>query len=235
MNAGATGDRRAVPEHEPRVLRRLRRNHGAGTRRASAARPTARALTPSVDIAFDDVWTDAAAAGRAPDASFAYRYVDLTTPAPTSAGLHDAAGAPAAASRSTTSGTSIRSGPSRASRSPPTASRCCSDDTCTGCHSPNAAAALPRCRPRQLELTDGPSADVRDAVPGLRELLATDNEQELVGGVLQDRLVQIGVDPVTGRRSSSGAGRRVDDRRQRRRLCDVLLQNSPRAAATQAG
>ncbi len=26
----------------------------------------------------------------------------------------------------------------------------------------------------------------------------TDNEQELVGGAVQDRLVQVGVDPVTG-------------------------------------
>ena len=31
-----------------------------------------------------------------------------------------------------------------------------------------------------------------------RELLADDNEQELVAGVLQDRQVQVGVDPVTG-------------------------------------
>ena len=43
------------------------------------------ALTPRLDIVFDDVWTDPVAANRAPDPSFAYRYADLQTPAPTSA------------------------------------------------------------------------------------------------------------------------------------------------------
>ncbi len=52
--------------------------------------------------------------------------------------------------------------------------------------------------PGQLELTDGPSADQPDQFHAYRELLATDNEQELVGGVLQDVLEQVGVDPVTG-------------------------------------
>src|SRR6185503_19985508 len=40
------------------------------------------ALTPSVDVVYDDIWTDPIASGRAPDASFAYRYAQLTTPAP---------------------------------------------------------------------------------------------------------------------------------------------------------
>jgi hypothetical protein len=43
------------------------------------------ALTPSVDVVYDDIWTDPIASGRAPDASFAYRYAQLTTPAPASA------------------------------------------------------------------------------------------------------------------------------------------------------
>ncbi len=44
------------------------------------------ALTPTMDVVFDDVWTDATAAGRPQDASFAYRYSDLATPAPTTPG-----------------------------------------------------------------------------------------------------------------------------------------------------
>ena len=40
-------------------------------------------LKPSTSIRFVDVWTDPVAAGRAPDAPFAYDYTDLTTPAPT--------------------------------------------------------------------------------------------------------------------------------------------------------
>jgi hypothetical protein len=50
----------------------------------------------------------------------------------------------------------------------------------------------------QLELTDGPSADVPTHFHAYRELLATDAEQEVVNGALQDRLVQTGIDPVTG-------------------------------------
>jgi hypothetical protein len=72
------------------------------------------------------------------------------------------------------------------------------DDTCTSCHSRVSAAGEAQVPPGQLELTDGASADQPDHFHAYRELLATDNEQELVGGVLQDRLVQVGVDPVTG-------------------------------------
>jgi hypothetical protein len=61
-----------------------------------------------------------------------------------------------------------------------------------------SAAAVPQLPAGQLELTDGASADEPDHFPAYRELLATDNEQELVAGVLQDRQVQTGVDPVTG-------------------------------------
>ena len=41
-------------------------------------------LLPATAIRYEDVWTDPVAAGRAPDAAFAYDYLDLETPAPTS-------------------------------------------------------------------------------------------------------------------------------------------------------
>jgi len=72
------------------------------------------------------------------------------------------------------------------------------DDTCTSCHADRNAAGVAQVPPGQLELTDGPSSDQPDHKHAYRELLAGDNEQELVGGVLQDRLVQVGIDPVTG-------------------------------------
>ena len=75
----------------------------------------------------------------------------------------------------------------------------------------------------QLELTDGPSADEPDHFHAYRELLATDNEQELVAGVLQDRQVQIGVDPVTGLPQFSPVPvAAVDAGRQRRDFRHVL-------------
>ena len=72
--------------------------------------------------------------------------------------------------------------------------------TCTNCHAPvnpnnTAMAAVPA---GQLDLTDGPSADEADHYRAYRELLFDDNEQILANGAIVDRLLQVGVDPVTG-------------------------------------
>lgn len=153
-------------------------------------------LKPTNNLVFADVWTDPVAAGRPADASFDYNYADLTTPAPTSGDcivgwrsgcrvtihyeqhIHPLWSKP----RVTATG----------------------DDTCTGCHSARSAAGAVQLPAGQLELTDGPSADEPDRFHAYQELLATDNEQELVNGVLQDRLVQVGVDPVTGQPQFAG-------------------------------
>ena len=153
-------------------------------------------LQPSTSIRFTDVWTDPVAAGRPADAPFAYDYADLTTPAPTTpdcvtswrAGcritihyerhLHPLWSKPRVTLAA--DGTVLR------------------DDTCVACHSARAADGSARVPAAQLELTDGPSADVPTHFHAYRELLATDAEQEVVNGTLQDRLVQTGIDPVTG-------------------------------------
>ena len=154
-------------------------------------------LLPSLDLAYEDVWTHPPAAGRPPDAPFEYRYADLGTPPPASA---DCTSAWHAGCRATihyeahihplwsrpriildVDGTTVLR-----------------DDTCTGCHADRDAAGAAQVPPGQLELTDGPSGDQPLHKHAYRELLAGDNEQELVGGVLQDRLVQVGIDPVTG-------------------------------------
>jgi hypothetical protein len=71
------------------------------------------------------------------------------------------------------------------------------DRTCTACHGfPNLAADGVTVIPPagQLELTDGLSADEPDHFHAYRELLVTDNSQEVVNGALVDRLQQVGVD-----------------------------------------
>jgi len=68
------------------------------------------------------------------------------------------------------------------------------DNTCTGCHSTRDQAGAQRVPAGQLDLSDGASDQVSTQFMAYRELLATDNEQELVDGALQDRLVQTGVD-----------------------------------------
>ena len=154
------------------------------------------ALQPSTSIAYTDVWTDPATAGRAADASFQYRYADLDTLAPTTNDCF-------AAWRSGCRITIHYEKHVHPLWSKPRITRAAdgsvlADNGCTGCHSNRTAAGALRLPAGQLELTDGPSADEPDQFQAYRELLATDNEQELVDGVLRDRLVQVGVDPVTG-------------------------------------
>jgi Tol biopolymer transport system component len=153
------------------------------------------ALLPSVDVIYDDVWTDPIAAGRPADSSFSYRYGQLTTPVPASANCQpwtsncrvvinypthlqplwtlprlilDAGGAVVA------------------------------NHTCVFCHSPTNAAGAVRVPEGQLDLTGGPSPDEADHFVSYRELLFTDNAQEVNMGALQDILVPGPPDPITG-------------------------------------
>jgi len=157
--------------------------------------PRCVAQRPSVDVLFSDVWTNPAQ--RAPDPSIAYRYADLLTPAPTSdickttwsascrivinyeQHIHPLWKLP----RVTLAGDGVT---------------VLSDHTCTSCHAPKDAANQPQVPAGQLDLSDGPSDEVPQQFKAYRELLFTDNEQEVNMGALQDRLVPGPVDPVTG-------------------------------------
>lgn len=70
------------------------------------------------------------------------------------------------------------------------------DNVCTSCHGPTNAMSQAQVPAAQLDLTGGPSPDNGDQLNSYRELLFGDNEQELVGGVLQDRVVTV-INPVT--------------------------------------
>jgi len=157
-------------------------------------------LEPSLDIVFEDVWTDEVAAGRLPDAGFAYAYTDLTTPPPTSlncmtqawdsrcrivinyeANIHPLWAAPRPVLDNM--GNPVLD----AMGNPVT-------NDCTNCHTPVDDQAAVRVPAGQLDLSDGLSPDEPDQFNAYRELLFPDNEQELNMGALQDRLVQDGVD-----------------------------------------
>jgi Hydrazine synthase alpha subunit middle domain/WD40-like Beta Propeller Repeat len=138
----------------------------AQTRARISCQTDCAALEPSLNIVFDDVWTDPVAANRAPDPSFAYRYADLQTAAPTSpdcmtgwrAGcratihyeqhIHPLWSKP----RVTLAADGVT---------------VLADDTCTICHAAGAA----------LDLSDGASAAEPDHFRAYRELLATDDGQ----------------------------------------------------------
>jgi len=72
------------------------------------------------------------------------------------------------------------------------------DNTCISCHSPVDAAGAVRVPAAQLDLSGGPSPDEADHLVSYREVLFTDNAQEVNMGALQDILVPGPPDPVTG-------------------------------------
>jgi Hydrazine synthase alpha subunit middle domain/WD40-like Beta Propeller Repeat len=160
-------------------------------------------LEPSVDVVYEDVWTDEMAAGRPKDASFDYSYADLTTPVPTSLNCIQQWSA------------NCRIVINYETHIHPlwTAPRPVLDDMgnpvldgnglplsndCTNCHSPIDDQAAVRVPAAQLDLTDGLSPDEPVHFNSYRELLFPDNEQEVGMGALQDVLVQVGTDPDTG-------------------------------------
>jgi hypothetical protein len=162
--------------------------------RHSCALDNCSALLPSVDVTFEDVWTDPAV--RAPDAPFSYRYGDLDTGSPTSLDcetrwsngcrivinyetiIHPLWALP------------------RLITDPNDPTIVLEDHTCTTCHSPRDAANAVRVPAGQLDLSDGLSNDEPDRFNSYQELLFTDNRQTLNMGALEDECAQ--TDPVTG-------------------------------------
>ncbi|MBK8164135.1 MAG: hypothetical protein IPK65_13680 [Gammaproteobacteria bacterium] len=150
----------------------------AETMARTRTRVDASALQPSVDIVYDDVWTDESAAGRAKDTSFAWRYADLATPAPVSPECQAAWSS------------LCRIVINYEGHIHPLWSRDRGANTCTTCHGTLDAMANLQVPAAQLDLGDGPSDAEPDHFKSYRELLFPDSEQEIVGGVLVDRQVQ---------------------------------------------
>ena len=143
-------------------------------------------LTPSVDVSFEDYWTDTNV--RPADAAFDYLYSDLTTTIPTSGGcvtswtplcriiinyethIHPIWEEP----RSILNTTTMMN----------------EDRTCATCHNSQDNAGDAMVPAGQLDLTGGASSDEPDHLTSYRELLFNDVEQELVDNALQDVEVQ---------------------------------------------
>lgn len=193
---GATTTGQPFPNTDPALFADFGETMAEVRARLSCATQNCASIQPSVDLVYDDVWTDPVAAGRAPDASFAMTYADLSTTPPTDqACLQSWSGTcrivinyeehihPVwSVDRRTLADDGVT---------------VLADSTCTGCHNNVDAAGMPMVPAAQLDLSDGPSDQVADQLKSYRELFVGDNEQELVGGVLVDRLVEVGIDPVT--------------------------------------
>jgi len=145
------------------------------------------AITPTMDIKFTDVWTDETQ--RAKDADLDLLYSDLDTTAPAIGGCI------------TQWSASCRTVINYVTHIHPLWNKpritydmdgitVLTDDTCTSCHSNFDQALDARVPDAQLDLTDGTSDQEADHLKSYRELLARDDEQEVVDNILVDIEVQ---------------------------------------------
>jgi hypothetical protein len=138
---------------------------------------------PSVNLVYDDIWTDPAV--RPADASFAYTYGAAT-------GFTTAA--PVRTTCMTTWTSTCRIVINYVQHIHPLWYVDRGARTCTNCHSPtNAVDNTPQLPAGQLDLSDGDSQQEPLHKNAYEELTAARTRQQLVGGVLQDVLVP-GVD-----------------------------------------
>jgi Tol biopolymer transport system component len=153
------------------------------------------ALSPSVNVIYNDVWTTPAN----PANDFAYLYNDatFTTPAPTRSDCITAWQSTCRITINYLQHIQPLWDKLRQTVDPVTGA-VLTDHTCTTCHSNRDAAGAVQLPAAQLELTSGPSNDNNLQITSYRELLFPDNQQELNMGALQDVLVPGPIDPTTG-------------------------------------
>jgi hypothetical protein len=171
--------------------------------RISCANSDCSSLEPSMDIEYEDVWTDQAKAGRAADDSFSYAYVGLTTPPPTTVNcitqpwaancriiinyidhIHPLWSTPRPV---------LDPGTGQPVIDPVTMQPV--TNTCTNCHTVVDEQGADRVPDGQLDLTDGLDIEVPEHYKSYRELLFPDNQQTLdANGGLTDFMEVIGVD-----------------------------------------
>ncbi len=143
--------------------------------------------TLSAALDFTDMWTDPAR--RQPDPAELNQFTDLTTPYPVGLDCFDSW--QASCRLRIDYPTHIQALWQLDRRQfDPVSNELLQDNTCVSCHSRTDAAGNAMLPAAQLELTDQASDLQAEQFASYRELLSNDNEQELIGGVLVDRLVQ---------------------------------------------
>jgi hypothetical protein len=147
------------------------------------ARHSPQAMLPTMDIVFDDVWTDETAALRPPDTAFSLAYSDLTTAAPVSEACQSAWTH------------TCRSIIHYEQHIHPLWSKDRDVDTCTSCHT---TAGMTRVPDAQLDLTDGLFPEQPAHFRAYHEMLYPDSAQRLGTSGLEDILVPGPIDPDTG-------------------------------------
>ncbi|MCW8909357.1 MAG: hypothetical protein OQK76_01935 [Gammaproteobacteria bacterium] len=150
----------------------------------SRARLFPSALTPSLNVIYDDVWTDAVKAGRSKDVSFTYDYTGVD-------GLDTLA--PATVACEAAWAATCRTVINYIDHIQPlweVARGAMDTDTCINCHTSNNFTTLPA---GQLDLSNITSDEQPDHIESYRELLFQDNGVEVVGGSLIDIMITVPV------------------------------------------
>jgi hypothetical protein len=162
--------------------------------RTSCVSGSACSQLPSVNLVYDDIWTDPSPTGanRPVDASLSYTYGTAggfnTTP-------------PVRTSCMATWNSTCRIIVNYEQHIHPLWSLPRGTggvNTCVNCHTPADAANVTRVPAGQLDLSGTPSTEQQLHMTAYRELLFNDNRQILNGGALQDELVPGPIDPATG-------------------------------------
>jgi hypothetical protein len=143
----------------------------------------------SMDVKYEDVWTDAASAGRAPDAPLSYTYGGAN-------GLPASLPPPISQNCITTWMSTCRTVINYVQNIHPLWAMDRGANTCINCHTRNAMGQT-QVPAGQLELTDGDSEVEPLHLNAYHELLYGDNAQEVIMGALQDITITT-TDPVTG-------------------------------------
>lgn len=181
VNQGAISSGLPFPNTNPELFADV----GDTMAETLARRLTLPVLTANIE--YTDVWTDETLQAKTP--SFSYRYQDLNTPLPISTACAQNYNA------------LCRSVINYVDHIQPLfeLERLVFDDdmaeiannTCVACHSATDENGITQLPAGQLELTNQPSLRDADVITSYQELLRNDQEQELVDGILIDRLVPV--------------------------------------------
>ncbi|PCJ47493.1 MAG: hypothetical protein COA74_11340 [Gammaproteobacteria bacterium] len=144
--------------------------------------------TPSVDIQFDDDWTDETL--RPKDLSFSYNYSDLTTQAPTSFGCMANW---VADCRITINYVDVIQPIWELSREvfDVDGITVIQDNTCIACHGLSDNLGQAQVPFAQLDLSSTASTDDPDLLTSYRELFFNDNAQEIMNDAILDQLIPL--------------------------------------------
>lgn len=142
----------------------------------------------TADISYQDIWTDTDKSAINPDIS--YQYAQLQTPVPSGSSCFSQWHAYCRIQINYLEHIQPLWQLSR-EEFDVESSELLANNTCSSCHSPLDSDNLARVPAGQLDLSDSPSIDEADHLTAYRELLFNDSIQEVIDGIVVDKLIPV--------------------------------------------